>query len=373
MPAPRVTAQSIARSFRISNKRHLILTGSRGCGKSTMLRELLLLSGCSSVPGFITLAHPQSHVELQNRLTGETAVIGRFDPLCGGPQGNRMQPVQAGFLGAGIAALEQARTSSCPWAALDEIGYLESSCPEFQLAVLRLLDARPTLLVVRKQDTPFLSRLLRREDAAVFDLDEPVLPIGCVVMASGLGRRFGGNKLLADFGGQPLLHRVLQLTDTPLLATRVVVTRSAQVQALCTQAGVPVLLHSLPGRNDTVRLGLEYLLEQDPRLRGCVFALGDQPLLHPQTLETMLLAFTQQQRSPSGRDILRLCWQQQAGSPVLFGSAYFPALCTLPAGKGGSVIVRRNPAQVLDVPALTPQELADVDTPEHLARLRSYL
>lgn len=372
MPAPRVTAQSIARSFKISNKRHLILTGSRGCGKSTLLRELLSLLGGGDVPGFITSAHPKSHVELQNRLTGETAVIGRFDPSRGGPQGNQMQPVRTGFLGAGIAALEQARTATSPWAALDEIGYLESSCPEFQQAVLRLLDAKSTLLVVRKQNTPFLTQLLQRDDAAVFDLDEPALPIGCVVMASGLGRRFGGNKLLADFGGQPLLCRALQLTQTPLLAARVVVTRSAQVQALCTQAGVPVVLHSLPGRNDTVRLGLDYLLEQNPGLRGCIFALGDQPLLQPQTLETMLLALTQQQRC-HGRDILRLCWQQQAGSPVLFGSTYFSALRTLPSGKGGNVVLRQHPEQVLDVPALSSQELCDADTPDDLARLRSYL
>ena len=32
-------------------------------------------------------------------------------------------------------------------------------------------------------------------------------PIGCVIMASGLSRRFGSNKLLADFAGQPMLCR----------------------------------------------------------------------------------------------------------------------------------------------------------------------
>ena len=30
-------------------------------------------------------------------------------------------------------------------------------------------------------------------------------PVGCVIMASGLSRRFGSNKLLAPFDGQPLL------------------------------------------------------------------------------------------------------------------------------------------------------------------------
>ena len=34
----------------------------------------------------------------------------------------------------------------------------------------------------------------------------PTTPhLGCVIMASGLGTRFGGNKLMADFDGQPLI------------------------------------------------------------------------------------------------------------------------------------------------------------------------
>ena len=42
-------------------------------------------------------------------------------------------------------------------------------------------------------------------------------PVGCVIMASGLARRFGSNKLLADFGGRPLLCRALEVTATPPL------------------------------------------------------------------------------------------------------------------------------------------------------------
>ena len=74
-------------------------------------------------------------------------------------------------------------------------------------------------------------------------------PVGCVIMASGLARRFGSNKLLADFGGRPLLCRALEVTATPALAARVVVTRSAGVKALCDAQAVPCLLHSLPGRS----------------------------------------------------------------------------------------------------------------------------
>ena len=82
--------------------------------------------------------------------------------------------------------------------------------------------------------------------------------VGAVIMASGLARRFGSNKLLADFGGEPMLCRALAATAG--IAPRLVVTRSEEVHRLCTALGVPVLLHALPHRSDTVRLGLSALL-----------------------------------------------------------------------------------------------------------------
>ena len=121
------------------------------------------------------------------------------------------------------------------------------------------------------------------------------LTVGCVIMASGLSRRFGTNKLLADFCGQPMLCRAFDATATPGIAARIVVTRSEEVQALCRAQGVPVLLHSLPGRNDTVRLGLSALLEQLPELSGCMFLPGDQPLLRRETVEAMTALFCREQ------------------------------------------------------------------------------
>ena len=201
-------------------------------------------------------------------------------------------------------------------------------------------------------------------------------PVGCVIMASGLARRFGSNKLLADFGGCPLLCRALEVTATPALAARVVVTRSAEVKALCDAQAVPCLLHSLPGRNDTVRLGLEALLSELPGLAGCIFLPGDQPLLRKESLEAMVLDFSALDEKE--RAILRLGFRaedgtERLGSPVLFGSSYFGALCSLPEGKGGGVVIRQHPESVRAVYAARQEELEDADTVEELERLRKLL
>ena len=209
------------------------------------------------------------------------------------------------------------------------------------------------------------------------------LTVGCVIMASGLGRRFGTNKLLADFCGQPMLCRAFDATATPGIAARIVVTRSEEVQALCRAQGVPVLLHSLPGRNDTVRLGLSALLEQLPELSGCMFLPGDQPLLRRETVEAMTALFCREQPSPAEwqketeREIFRLGFRVRndpsplTGSPVLFEKGLFQELLTLPQGMGGSVLLRKYPAHVHTVYIADRNELADADTPEALAQLEA--
>ena len=209
------------------------------------------------------------------------------------------------------------------------------------------------------------------------------LTVGCVIMASGLSRRFGANKLLADFCGQPMLCRAFAATATPGIAARIVVTRSEDVQALCRTQGVPVLLHSLPGRNDTVRLGLSALLEQLPELSGCMFLPGDQPLLRRETVEAMTALFCREQPSPAEwqketeREIFRLGFRVRndpsplTGSPVLFEKGLFQELLTLPQGMGGSVLLRKYPAHVHTVYIADRNELADADTPEALAQLEA--
>ena len=179
-----------------------------------------------------------------------------------------------------------------------------------------------------------------------------------------------------DFGGAPLIAQALDVTETPALAARVVVTRSPEVAELACKAGVKTILHSLPGRNDTVRLGLEALLSELPGLAGCIFLPGDQPLLRKESLEAMARDFSALDEKE--RAILRLGFRaedgtERLGSPVLFGSSYFGALCSLPEGKGGGVVIRRHPESVRAVYAARQEELEDADTVEELERLRRLL
>ena len=180
--------------------------------------------------------------------------------------------------------------------------------------------------------------------------------IGCVIMASGLGMRFGGNKLMADFHGKTLFEHVLDLTES-LFAKRVVVTRNVEVKDVCEQNGVEVVFHAFPDRNDTVRLGISCMEGMD----GCLFCPCDQPFLKRESLIRLCEGF---EEGATEKKILRLGFGEQQGSPVLFDKKLFEELKVLPAKKGGSYLTKKYPESVTVIFATDAWELFDVDTKE---------
>lgn len=179
--------------------------------------------------------------------------------------------------------------------------------------------------------------------------------IGCVIMASGLAKRFGRNKLVAEFQGKTMIERVLDITGEDLFFQRVVVTRSEEVRDLCTRKHVNVIFHAMPNRNDTIHLGTEVMKEMD----GCLFCPCDQPLLKKESLQRMIDQFEK-----IGKGMYRLSYGEKQGTPILFGKEYFQELLTLPSKSGGSYLVKKYPNQVEKVSALDEMELFDIDTPE---------
>ena len=351
-PAYRPTADSIWNSFRISGKRHLILTGGRGAGKSTRIQRL-----CAGLPGIITSAVPENGVYMELHPDGGRIRIGVYDPLLPGAE-NKMRPCPGSFEEQAVPMLRQLMEDAGEWAFLDEIGYLESGSEPYRSALRELFEKKRVIAAVRKQDTPLLLEMRGRPDAFCVDLDEPFGSAGCVIMASGEGKRFGGNKLTADFHGEPMIQRILDATEG-IFKRRVAVTRHAEIAELCQRSGADVILHSLPYRSDTVRLGLEAIGDCE----NCMFCPADQPLLRRETIASIALCAAHED------NIWRPCFGETPGSPVLFPKWAFEELRNLPQGKGGGEIIRRYPERVRTIPVRDETELMDVDDRETLERL----
>ena len=188
--------------------------------------------------------------------------------------------------------------------------------------------------------------------------------IGCVIMASGMARRFGSNKLLHDFQGEPVMNRILRTMSAAPLAAQVVVTRHPEIRDLCDAQNIPVVLHDMPLQSDTVALGVKALLEMCPDMTGCMFAASDQPCLSTESVTELCESF---QREPG--QIWRMSWQGTVGNPVVFPQFTFHELLHLPPDKGGGAVIKKHPELVRTVEAKSEHELVDVDTPEIMEEL----
>lgn len=186
--------------------------------------------------------------------------------------------------------------------------------------------------------------------------------IGCVILASGESVRFGSNKLLADFGGKPMLTHLLDALPSGLQC--VVVTRSEAVRALAEAQGLPCILHHLPEVRDTIRLGLEAL----SGTQGCLFCVGDQPLLTRETLQKVLAEYAAYPDS-----IVRAAFEGREGNPAIFPPTLYGELCELREGEAGVTVIRRHADRVRTVEAGFAEELTDADTPDTLQTLESFL
>ena len=186
---------------------------------------------------------------------------------------------------------------------------------------------------------------------------------GCIIMASGLGTRFGSNKLMASLDGAPLIANVIRACDG-LFAKRVAVTRHEDVAKLCRSLGMEAVMHDEPLRSDTVRLGMQ-------AMDGCdtvTFIQADQPFISANTLAALLRG-----AETHPEFIWRVGFQGTQGAPVLFPSWAFDELRTLPPGKGGGFVAKAHARRVRCVEAASEWELFDVDTVQDLEVLQAHI
>ena len=186
---------------------------------------------------------------------------------------------------------------------------------------------------------------------------------GCIIMASGLGTRFGSNKLMASLDGAPLIANVIRACDG-LFAKRVAVTRHEDVAKLCRSLGMEAVMHDEPLRSETVRLGMQAMVGCD----SVTFIQADQPFISANTLAALLRG-----AETHPEFIWRVGFQGTQGAPVLFPSWAFDELRTLPPGKGGGFVAKAHARRVRCVEAASEWELFDVDTVQDLEVLQAHI
>ena len=185
------------------------------------------------------------------------------------------------------------------------------------------------------------------------------------MLAAGGGSRFGGGKLLAEFGGQPLISVVLDnLREAPIDEIIVVVGADAhRLREVCERYGVRTVDNEgwARGQSTSVLAGLRAC---GGETRAAVVLLGDQPLLGAEVLERLVEAFA------GGAKVAVATYGGRRRNPVLFSRGVWPLLeAELDGDEGARSVLRRHPGLVVEVPCDEVGDPADVDTREDLSRL----
>mgnify|MGYP000082898517 FL=1 len=413
-------ALAVITFFKMSDKKHLFITGERGNGKSYLLNSILnQLEETMDMSDFFNFNYLISRrtdtpeVVIKSNLIddGKEYVIGRPRTLTpvSPKKGNNMTIVEDGFINCACPAIKKhLMTSADSIFVIDELGYLESSCIPFQENIKSLLDNSRVLSVIRKQSTEFLDSIKSRSDVLLIDIDNIFSSISCIIMASGMSKRFGTNKLLASFNNNTLFENAINISRFVSFGKTLAVTRHDELVQICEREHIHCIKHNMPYRNDMVRLGVSHILKETHRHKSCctqgiLFLPSDQPLITKTSLQLLCLLFIYYNNSyfacnstdkssnanndysnnnysnndysnnnNNNNKICRLAFNENAGAPVIFPACYYNELLTLPQGKGGGFIAKKHPAQVVLVPAQDEYELFDIDTPDDLIRLSQY-
>ncbi len=183
-----------------------------------------------------------------------------------------------------------------------------------------------------------------------------------IVLAAGLSRRFGGNKLLAPVRGKAMIAWTVEGALASRLGRVAIVLGHQREQV---RAGLGDLLADArleevfnesyrQGQSGSVIAGLNAVRGEHD---AAMFLMGDQPLLEPGTIDALIAAHEQ-----SATDI---CYPSRGGhrrNPVIFTARFFPAILALTGDTGARALIDANPDAGTAVEFAEPDQFCDVDS-----------
>lgn len=187
--------------------------------------------------------------------------------------------------------------------------------------------------------------------------------VTALVLAAGAGSRFGGGKLLARLAGKPLLQHVLDRIATAEVRETIVVLGADgdAVEAAIDWRAERRVRNPDPGRGlaSSLHAGLAAL---DDHVEAVLILLGDQPLVDPATIRSLLDAPVDPKRP-----IVVPRYETDAGrNPVLVGRSAMSLMAEANGDRGLGPLLEVHPELVHEVPV--PGSNPDVDTTADLAR-----
>ncbi len=198
--------------------------------------------------------------------------------------------------------------------------------------------------------------------------------IGAVILAAGQSSRFraeGGqevSKLVAQFGGKPLVRHAAEAALASRARPVVVVTGHAREAVQAALAGLPLLFaHNADfasGLASSLHAGVAALPGE---VAGALVLLGDMPRIEAPLLDRLIDAFAARPLALAAAPV----HAGRRGNPVLLSRALFPMLARLEGDEGARrLLSEADPIGVVEVDVESDGVALDIDTPGELAAAR---
>lgn len=190
-----------------------------------------------------------------------------------------------------------------------------------------------------------------------------------MLLAAGSSQRFGGgNKLLAEVAGRPLICWTAAAFAASRASELVVVTGPEPDVIEAALAALPVrFVHNpdhLTGMGGSVAIGVSAL---GTDCNGVLICPGDMPAITPALVDALIATF---EATGSHRIVRPVLPDGRPGNPVLWPPRFFPRLTQLRGPAGGRTLLAELTDEVDHLPLQNDAASLDIDTPEDLERYR---
>ena len=161
-----------------------------------------------------------------------------------------------------------------------------------------------------------------------------------IIMASGFSTRMNRNKLVLDFGGMPIIERVIRSIKASKVDNIIMVYREDRVKEIGTANGIKTVYNNKAdlGQSQSIKVGIE---NAPLETKGFMFFVADQPFLNSYIIDELIGVFKE-----GKHQIIVPEYNGKRSNPVIFSSELKDELLNLDGDEGGRSIIRKMPEKV---------------------------
>lgn len=183
-----------------------------------------------------------------------------------------------------------------------------------------------------------------------------------IIMASGLSKRMGQDKLLMTYEGRPIIDWSLEAVEKSSLSPKLVITGNEEIKAVALKRNLSVVINERGhlGQSESIKLGVRNSSEAE----GYAFIAGDQPFITSAFLNELIKEFQQQKDK-----IIVPVYRGTMGNPVIFPKKFAEELLRLQGDVGGKAILSKYKEYIHFKDIEDEKILKDIDTKEEYLKL----